>query len=122
MEIVLVFEDEENNNVWSALASVLEGFNTLSQNTSSECNAAYRKVATRIVTKAFRKVGFNTGDTDTHSRRLLRSTVLSLVGTFMRDDAEVISECRRRFEAYENDETQMPTDIQATILEIVFSA
>lgn len=121
MEILVAFADEENNNVWSALASVLEGFNTLSQNVSPECNAAYREIATRIVGKAFKKVGFDTADTDSHSMRLLRATVLGQVGTFMKGDAEVLAECRKRFDAYEEDITSMPTDIQHTILEIVLS-
>ena len=64
MEILLAFEEESDSNVWSALSSVLEGFNTLSQNVSPECNAAYRQIATRIVGKAFKKVGFDTSEKD----------------------------------------------------------
>lgn len=121
MEILLAFEEESDSNVWSALSSVLEGFNTLSQNVSPECNAAYRQIATRIVGKAFKKVGFDTSEKDSHSLRLLRSTVLGQVGTFMNEDGDVVAECRRRFHAYENDNSSMPTDIQTTILEIVLA-
>ena len=51
----------------------------------------------------------------------MRSTVLGQVGTFMNEDRDVVAECRRRFHAYENDNSSMPTDIQTTILEIVLA-
>jgi puromycin-sensitive aminopeptidase len=119
MELLPAYENEENNNVWDAMCSVLEGFNTLSDGTSKECNTAYRAMASKIVTKAFKKVGFDPSDDDSHSTRLLRAAVLSQVGTFLKDDAEVVAECRRRFNGYEDDITLMPADIQATILQIV---
>ncbi len=121
MEILRALENEENNNVWDGISQVLTGFDTLSEGVSKECHEAYRKEASRMVSKAFGKVGFDPKDDDTHSQRLLRSAVLGLVGTFMKKDEAVLSECRRRFGGYAEDESLMPTDIQATILNIVLA-
>jgi hypothetical protein len=67
-----------------------------------------------LVVKAFAFVGWDSRETDSHTDKLLRSTVFGLLDTFAWQDEAVATEAKRRFDAHWTDASALPSDYKVT--------
>jgi puromycin-sensitive aminopeptidase len=121
VDILRAFGDnEESAVVWDSISGVLSGLYLVLESHSSEHTlAAYTSFAKKMVLSTFSKVGWDAREQDGHTDRLLRATLISLLDTFAWDDAGIISECRRRFDAHFEDPQQLPAEYRAVVYKIV---
>lgn len=111
VEYLRAMEDEDSSNVWSAISGVLNGFFILlEQMNKPDTFAAFMAFGKEMVVKALAKVGWDGRDSDTHTDKLLRSTVLGLLDTFAWDDATVASEAKKRFDEHWTNPDALPAE------------
>lgn len=110
VRVLRAFEDEDDPTVWSAIAGVLGSLDTMMEEVGGAPLAAFRVAGTRIVKSAPAKVGWDTREGDGHLEKLLRTTVMGLLDQFCSDDADVVAECRRRFDAHWDDASALPAE------------
>ncbi len=73
------FRNEDNCTAWDFVRSVVDAVGTLLVN-NIPASTAFSKFAVRLVRPAFQKVGWDPRPTDTHLDKLLRTTLISMVG------------------------------------------
>jgi len=78
------------STVWEALGQVLMGLDKILLQSPS-LRSHFSQFASRLVKPAAQRVGWNPKDSDGHLGKLLRATLISLLGLFCHDDEEVIA-------------------------------
>jgi puromycin-sensitive aminopeptidase len=120
VDILKVLVDEDSSIVWSALHGVLNGLYILLEQLNNEAVfTSYVAFGKKLVLHALDKVGWDAKETDGHTDKLLRATVLSLLDTFAWNDASVAAEAKRRFDAHWTDASALPSEYKGTVYKIV---
>mmetsp|Transcript_28554 Transcript_28554/g.62170 ORF Transcript_28554/g.62170 Transcript_28554/m.62170 type:complete len:893 (-) Transcript_28554:81-2759(-) len=121
IKLLANYKDEDEYIVWQGIADVLGGLDTIMSD-DEEMSANFTKFAGGIVLNLAKKVGWESKRTDGHLTVLLRSTMISLLGSFCSDDADVSAEAKRRFEAFQDDHNDMqslPSDMRSSVFKII---
>ena len=122
IDLLRAFTDEDSSVVWDALSAVLNGLHLLLEQISPAVSEAFGQFAQRIVLAGLDKCGWDPLPSDTHTCKLLRSTVLALLDTFACSDAAVVAEARRRYLGHFDDPAMLPSDYKTTVFKIVLQA
>lgn len=116
------FQGEDNDKVFAELATVLGGLDRIVRQGMEEATAtAFIAFASKLVTPAFAKVGWETAPTDDDNKKLLRSTLVGLVAKYCYKEPEVVAEAMKRFKAFlaaPNDSASLAADIRPAVLNI----
>jgi puromycin-sensitive aminopeptidase len=123
VEILRALENETSSIVWSAISGVLGGLYILLESVLDGTPAfeAFVAFGKTMVVGALQKVGWDSKETDSHTDKLLRATVIGLLDTFASNDTEVVQEARRRFDAHWEDPTALPAEYKTTVYKLVLS-
>eukprot|EP01034_Spumella_vulgaris_P022812 gene22812-28982_t len=113
VEILRVLENETSSVVWDAMAGVLNGMNIIIEQLDNV------EVYEQFLVFALAFVGWDSRETDSHTDKLLRSTVFGLLDTFAWQDEAVATEAKRRFDAHWKDASALPSDYKTTVYKIV---
>jgi hypothetical protein len=118
IDILKSFEDEDNATVFTAIAGVLNGFYTLFEQLPNNDVVfdKFLQFGKSLVVKALQKVGWDAKNTDDHTDKLLRATVLGLLDTFAWNDEEVVKEAKKRFDLHWTDASALPNEYKVLIL------
>jgi puromycin-sensitive aminopeptidase len=122
VDVLRAFQDDINYTVWSAIAGVLGGLKSMMTEIGGEPEKSFKAFAGNLVKRALVSVGWEPKDTDKHTDKLLRSTIIGLLDTFCSSEPDVVTEARRRFEAHFEDPSALPSDIKTTVYRIVLKA
>jgi puromycin-sensitive aminopeptidase len=115
---------ETSSTVWEAMAGVMNGLAQLMDQLGTTNAAAYEKFRAfgkTIVVAALARVGWEPRDSDTHTDKLARSAVLSLLDTFAADDESVLAEARRRFDGHFENPALLPSEYKVSVVFLFFS-
>eukprot|EP01062_Namystynia_karyoxenos_P059363 TRINITY_DN507_c0_g1_i3.p1 TRINITY_DN507_c0_g1~~TRINITY_DN507_c0_g1_i3.p1 ORF type:complete len:912 (+),score=335.98 TRINITY_DN507_c0_g1_i3:86-2737(+) len=120
---------ETNDKVWYELGGALNRFNKYAKaiaeekpgDASKKLSEAFNRLAAKLVTPAFEKVGWDTRPGDDDNTKGLRSTLVKLTASFSPLEPQVAKEARRRYEAFLEDINTplVPQDNRSAILSIV---
>jgi aminopeptidase N len=116
VDLLRAYDNESNATVWSAIQGVLLGLQLLMEEVGGEACAAFYSFASAIVKSALVKVGWDASPTDGHQEKLLRSTIIGLLDSFLWNDAAVASEARRRFDAHWTEPEALSSDYKVTVI------
>ena len=119
VDILRGMEDEDSSVVWDAIAMVLSALYLLMQSIGGPAFDAFVAFGKKFVLSAFQKVSWDGLPTDSHSQKLLRSTVIGLLDTFAWNDVQIVEECKRRFDGHWTVDELLPTDYRSTVYKIV---
>lgn len=61
------------------------------------------------------QVGWDSREGESHTDKLLRATVMGLLDSFASDDADVVAEARKRFDAHWEDPSALPSEYKVII-------
>jgi hypothetical protein len=103
----------------AALSGVLSGLYALMEQLGGPGYSAFLAFGKRAVLNGLSKVGWDPRESDGHTDKLLRTTLIGLLDTFAWDDPEVVTEARRRFEGHWNNPALLPSDYKTTVYKIV---
>ena len=121
VELLSSYENEDSYIVWQGLASVLEGLDAVMSDDKA-MRENYTKFARKIVVGLLPRVGWEPSAPDGHLTVLLRSVMISLLGSFCFDEESAVSEAKRRFAKFledANDVTSLPSDMRTSVFRIV---
>jgi len=119
-DILRALENETNSTVWGAIATALRALHKLlEQAGKAQATEVFTAFGKKMVTHALGKVGWDAKETDTHTDKLLRATVISLLDTFAWNDSDVATEARKRFDESFTDPTVLPSEYKGTVYRIV---
>jgi len=117
---------EENEKVWEQLMAVLNGLGKLvAAGLDASSVDAFVKFASKLVVPAFELVGWDVKSSDSDNQRLLRNTLVMLLSKYCYKDAAVVSEAKKRFDAFIADPANpavLHADIRSSVLSIVMKA
>jgi puromycin-sensitive aminopeptidase len=121
VELLASYENEDSYIVWQGLAAVLQGLDAvLSDDEAMKTN--FTKFAQKIVVGLLPRVGWEPSESDGHLTVLLRSIMISLLGSFCFDEESVVAEAKHRFAKFledANDVSSLPSDMRASVFRIV---
>eukprot|EP01036_Dinobryon_divergens_P046421 gene46421-62085_t len=118
VDLLRAFDTEDNSTVWSAVDGVLNGLDLLMEQVGGEAYDAFRTFVRKIVRNAFDRVGWSSsssgvdGVEEGHTDKLMRVTILGLVEAFCADDEDILTECRRRFNAHWDQPSELPSEFK----------
>jgi puromycin-sensitive aminopeptidase len=116
------FSDEDNATVWTAVAGVLSGLNTMMEDIGGEAKDLFSAMAQKMVKRALDKTGWDEKETDGHVDKLLRTSIIGLLAEFCSEDAEVLAEARRRFDGHWEEPSMLPSDYKTTIYKLILKS
>ena len=121
LELLSSYEHEDSYIVWQGLSSVLHGLDTVMSDDEAMA-ANFTKFARKIVVGLLPRVGWEPVETDGHLTVLLRSILISLLGSFCYEDESVATEAKQRFGKFledANDVASLPSDMRTSVFRIV---
>lgn len=80
---------------------------------------AFHSFAKALVVKAVEKVGWENRESDGHTDRLLRSTLINLLDVFAYNDPIIVAEAKSRFQRHFTDPNALPSEYKTTVYKIV---
>lgn len=113
------FRQEANSNVWVSVKMVIDGLERLVQHTEGSAN--FRKFVANVVKEPAKQIGWDHEEGDSDLKKQLRGLLIGLSSTYLADDAEVLAEARRRFDAFVEDQDTdlLPDDYKGSVFKIV---
>merc|ERR1719198_407643 len=94
LKFLTAYSQEEDCIVWDALSMVIKGLRKIFILLPAE----YPKFAafvSSIILPQFKKIGgFNASSNDSHTTKMLRGTLISMLSDFCYEDEEIIKESR----------------------------
>jgi puromycin-sensitive aminopeptidase len=118
-QLLTCYDQELNSTVWDAISGVLSGLNLLLEEEGGQTHEEFTEFAGKMVKFALEKVGWDAKEGDGHQEKLLRSTIIGLLGNFCWKDSAVSSEAQRRYEAHWTDPSALSSDYKSTVYRIV---
>lgn len=120
VDILRALKDETSSTVWKAMAIALGALHKLLEQVgNAQTMETFTVFGKTMVTSALAQVGWDAKDTDTHTEKLLRATVISLLDTFAWNDEEVAGEARRRFDESFTNPAVLPSEYKGIVYRIV---
>jgi len=119
IEILRALDNETSSIVWGAMQAVLGGLHLLLEQVSSSAFEAFKVFGTKLVLSALAKCGWDPKPNESHTDKLLRSSVVTLLDTFCSSDPTVAAEAKRRFDGHFDDPSLLPSDYKTTVYKIV---
>jgi puromycin-sensitive aminopeptidase len=122
--VLRALEGETNYTVWCAISGALGGLKNAMEEVGGAAEASFSAWAAVFVKKGLDLVGWvcPEGRSESHSQKLLRSTIIALVDSFCANEPAVVSSARKLFEAHWDDPSALPSDIKTTVYRIVLKA
>jgi puromycin-sensitive aminopeptidase len=121
VKLLKSYDKEDSYIVWQGLAGVLQGLDIIiAEDPSMKAN--FSKLARNIVLGLLSHVGWEPTESDEHLTVLLRSVLISLLGSFCYDDESVATEAKQRFAKFlqdPNDVESLPTDMRTPVFQII---
>ncbi len=114
LDLAGAYENEDDASVWSDLASNLRDIELLVADEPYHEN--YRAFARELFRPAARRIGWAAQSGEGHLDALLRSTVLSQVGSY--GDAEFLAQATERFDAYRKDAATLHPDLRGLVFSL----
>jgi len=111
LEILSYYSKENDASVWSDIASNIEYFSNVLENSS--LYPKFKTFINNIVTPSANRIGWDPKPDETHLDSLLRSTLLNLLGKF--GDPSTLEESQKRFEDYFKNPTNLNPDIRLMV-------
>ena len=108
--LLRAYVDEDNYTVWSAIESVLNGLRLIMEQVGGDAHHAFMRFGSRLVRNGLQRFGWDAESG--HTQGLLQALVLELAEKFCMDDAEVLTEARRRFDAHWDAPAELPPEIK----------
>jgi puromycin-sensitive aminopeptidase len=116
VKVLTAFANEDNSTVWMAIEGVLGGLNLLMEHVGGSAYVHFRKIAGAMVKRGLERVDWDSKPSDGHVEKLLRSTVIGLLDVFCYDDADILAEARRRYDAHWTDPSALSSDYKVKML------
>ncbi len=114
LDLAGAYENEDDASVWSDLASNLRDIELLVAD--EPCHENYRAFARALFGPAARRIGWEARSGEGHLDALLRSTVLSQVGSY--GDSEFLTQATERFDAYRKDPATLRPDLRGLVFSL----
>lgn len=120
IQLLAAYKNEEDCVVWQGLADALGGLESV----LSEDDTIYPRFcsfAKELVLPLVNKVGWEVKPGDAHLTSILRGIMVSLLSVFCSEDEIVMTEAKKRCEAFLEDPTNisaLPTDIKSPVFKI----
>ena len=111
LKILSYYPKENDASVWSDIASNIEYFSNLLENSS--LYPKFKTFINNIVSPSATLIGWDPKPDETHLDSLLRSILLNLLGKFA--DPSTLKESQRRFENYFENPTNLNPDIRLMV-------
>lgn len=89
VEILKCLDQEDSETVWSALAGVLSALYMQMEQIGGSAFEAFMQFGKTIVVNGLAKVGWDPKETDGHTDKLMRSTIIGLLDAFAYSDPQV---------------------------------
>ncbi|CAM9808130.1 unnamed protein product [Ectocarpus sp. 4 AP-2014] len=124
VRLLPAYKEEDNSTVWKAVDSVLLGLDKILK-ADEAMSKRFSKLAAGLLKPIAAKVGWEPKDTDGHSGKLLRATVIELLATFSADSTEVQKEAQERFAAHIDNPKEgkaLPSEYAIPVYKIVLKA
>mmetsp|Transcript_20947 Transcript_20947/g.30195 ORF Transcript_20947/g.30195 Transcript_20947/m.30195 type:complete len:870 (-) Transcript_20947:137-2746(-) len=117
--LLRAYDNEDSSTVWNALSGVLGGLNMLMSEIGGESYAAFKSFGWDLIKPAFKLVGWEAQADDSHSTKLLRATLISLLDTFGESDKQVFDEAKRRFDEHWENPSVLSSDFKTSVYKMV---
>ncbi|KXZ75511.1 Puromycin-sensitive aminopeptidase-like Protein [Tribolium castaneum] len=118
LKLLEAFTDETDYTVWSSINNVLVKLNMLLSYT--DCADDFKTYQKRILSKIYKRLGWNPKATERHLDTLLRGLVLGRLSWL--DDDDTIAEAKKRFEGHVNSSQTLPADLRSACYKTVLRA
>ncbi|XP_044269903.1 puromycin-sensitive aminopeptidase [Tribolium madens] len=118
LTLLEAFTDETDYTVWSSINNVLVKLNMLLSYT--DCAEDFKTYQKRILSKIYKRLGWNPKATERHLDTLLRGLVLGRLSWL--DDEDTIAEAKKRFEGHVNSSQTLPADLRSACYKTVLRA
>lgn len=120
VELLRAYENEDNSTVWSAISGVLRALHGFLIEIGGNPLKAFSALGARMVKTALKRVGWKALESDSHTDKLLRATVVGLLTVFCDDDDEILAEAKRLYDLHwEEDPTALSSDFRTTVFKLV---
>ena len=115
LEMASLFKDERDPNVWGAILGPLAAV----RSTLPAANRpAFEAMVRDLVRPTFERLGWDNQDGESIQTRELRGDIIFALGN-TGQDAAVIAEARKRFDAWKGDNSLISGDVLATVISLV---
>jgi aminopeptidase N len=111
LKLLEAYADEDSAVVWDVIASGIGSIRVVMDD--DEVRAVLKPYVRKLATKQLKRLGWDEKSSDSHFDKLLRPTILGLAS--YGEDADVVAEARRRFDAM-----QKPEDIHPDLRGVVY--
>jgi aminopeptidase N len=112
LTLLKAYADEDNNAVWDVMVTSLAGIRGVMND--DELRETIKPYSRQLIAKQFARLGWEEKDGESHFDRLLRPTILAVAA--VSDEASVVAEILRRFDAMTKSE-----DIQPDLRGVVYT-
>lgn len=126
VQLLKALRDEDHPTVWNAISGVISGLHLLLEaaavtEEASKALAEYTAYCSSMVKRVLSIVGWDAQEGESHSIKLLRSTVVALLDIFCSGDDEIMAEARRRYKEHWNDTTHtiLPNEYKSTVYKMI---
>ena len=126
VQLLKALRNEDHPTVWSAISGVISGLQLLLEaaavtEESSKALAEYTAFCGEMVKRVLSIVGWDAKEGESHSTKLLRSTVVALLDIFCSGDDEIMAEARRRYTEHWSDSTHtiLPNEYKSTVYKMI---
>lgn len=117
---ILTTGQEDSSIVFGAIQGVLNGFYVLMEEIGDTAVFdSFVSFGKKFVVKALETVGWDSIPDESHTDKLKRATVMSLLDTFAWDDSAVSAEAKSRFDRHFTEPEALPAEYKTTVYKIV---
>ncbi|XP_066249820.1 puromycin-sensitive aminopeptidase [Euwallacea similis] len=118
LKFLRAFEDETDYNVWSSVNNILSRLSQLLGNTPYR--EGYDNYQKQLLSKVYRRLGWNSRPNETHLDTLLRSLILGRMALL--NDESTIKEARTRLREHLAGTRVLPADLRSACYKTVLRA
>ena len=118
LSLVPAYEEEQDASVWSDLASNLQDINNLLAN--EPYHQKFQTFARDLFRPAARRMGWEAHSGESHLDALLRTTVLSQIGSY--EDSDFLEQAKERFASFLRDPGTLHPDIRSVVFSLAGQA
>jgi puromycin-sensitive aminopeptidase len=115
VDLLRAYTHEDNDTVWGAISGALQGLHILMEDIGGPAFAQFTAFGARIVKDALNRVGWSPRPTDTHSEKLMRSTLIGLLDSFGSEDPEIYEQAKQLYDAHWTDHSVLSSDFKVQI-------
>ena len=116
LELLEAFADEDEYTVWERVCNVLGNFSQLVID-NTELHDQITAFSRRLLRGVFGRLGWDSKPDEDHSTKFLRSLVLERMAVL--DDADILAESERRFDALINHGQVIKSDLRLAVYKAV---